>query len=229
MRALKAFFKLVIWTTTIGETKVRIYASAVLLNLGMAGIGLALMAGVPLWATIPFSLLATASMAVHEGGHCLAARKHGMGVSLVEFKWFGAATHHDDVTSRRALVWLSATGVIGNMVAAGVLFALAAPFGSSVIGVVLGAAASFNVIVAAFNILPVLPMDGGLLTAALLGVGKPMDVAWRRVRYLNIVLMGVLMVLTLTQTDLMMALYAGCVLLHLWLAGEKPAPDFAQA
>src|SRR5690606_36847631 len=144
----------------------------------------------------------------------------------VQLKWFGGATHHNEVTSRKALVWMALTGVIGNFGVAALCWGIATAIGGGVWSTLLIGGAVFNVSAGALNILPVLPMDGGILIAAILSGRRKLAVGWKRVRSLNIILFLGLAATALVGLDLMMVMYAALVLLHMWHAGVEPPEDF---
>jgi Zn-dependent protease len=109
--------------------------------------------------------LAFASVLLHELGHALVARRLGVRVSGIELGFFGGAAKMVDLprTSNHEIA-IAAAGPAVSLVLAG-------------LGLGLGAVTHFplvawlgwtNLIIALFNLIPALPMDGGrILRAAL--------------------------------------------------------------
>ncbi|HUJ61562.1 MAG TPA: M50 family metallopeptidase [Kofleriaceae bacterium] len=110
-------------------------------------------------------LLAFGSVVLHELGHALVARKLGVDVSGIELSFFGGAakmvrlprTANDELLIAAAGPAVSlALGGLGIGLAALTRFPLFAWLGWT------------NLIIAGFNLLPALPMDGGRILRALL-------------------------------------------------------------
>lgn len=111
-------------------------------------------------AVLPISLLA--SILIHELAHGLLGRAFGMPVTEYVLTVWGGHTSfgpHVDRPGRSALV--AAAGPAANGVVALLVWLIAEP--TTPLGVVLGMVAYVNVLLAVFNILPGLPMDGGRL------------------------------------------------------------------
>jgi Zn-dependent protease len=103
------------------------------------------------------------SVLLHELGHALTARRYGIGVRGITLELLGGYTEMDrDAPSPRVdlLVSLAGPAVSAVLGAAAVAATLALPDGTVVNQLAFQVAAS-NVIVALFNILPGLPLDGG--------------------------------------------------------------------
>jgi Zn-dependent protease len=109
--------------------------------------------------------LAFASVLLHELGHALVARRLGVRVSGIELGFFGGAAKMIDMprTSNHEVA-IAAAGPAVSLVLAG-------------LGLGLGALTHFslvswlgwtNLIIALFNLIPALPMDGGRILRALL-------------------------------------------------------------
>ncbi|WP_446220336.1 site-2 protease family protein [Micromonospora sp. IBHARD004] len=103
------------------------------------------------------------SVLLHELGHALTARRYGIGVRGITLELLGGYTEMDrDAPSPRVdlLVSLAGPAVSALLGAAGVAATLALPDGTLADQLAFQLAAS-NVVVAVFNSLPGLPLDGG--------------------------------------------------------------------
>jgi len=110
-----------------------------------------------------FAVCLLGSVLLHELGHALTARKLGIGVRGITLEILGGYTEMErDAPTPRAELLVSLAGPavslgLGMVTAAG---ALVLPGGNAVHEVVFLLALA-NLIVAAFNLLPGLPLDGG--------------------------------------------------------------------
>ncbi|MEU8192080.1 M50 family metallopeptidase, partial [Micromonospora carbonacea] len=103
------------------------------------------------------------SVLLHELGHALTARRHGIGVRGITLELLGGYTEMDrDAPSPRVdlLVSLAGPAVSAVLGVAAVAATLALPDGTLTNQLAFQLAVS-NVIVALFNLLPGLPLDGG--------------------------------------------------------------------
>ncbi|XBP96623.1 site-2 protease family protein [Micromonospora sp. CCTCC AA 2012012] len=103
------------------------------------------------------------SVLLHELGHALTARRYGIGVRGITLELLGGYTELDrDAPSPRVELLVSLAGPAVSVVlgAAGVAATLALPDGTLGDQLAFQLAAS-NVVVAIFNSLPGLPLDGG--------------------------------------------------------------------
>ncbi len=110
-----------------------------------------------------FVLALLGSVLAHELGHALTARRFGIGVRGITLELLGGYTEMDrDAPSPRVdlLVSLAGPAVSAVLGAAAVAATLALPDRTVADQLAFQLAAS-NVIVALFNILPGLPLDGG--------------------------------------------------------------------
>lgn len=116
-------------------------------------------------AALPVGLLA--SVLVHELAHGLVARR--LGVPVTEYVltvWGGHTAFERGVRDPGPSALIAVAGPAANGVLAVVAFFLAGSWGGPW-GYVLAAVAYLNLILAVFNVLPGLPMDGGRLLEAL--------------------------------------------------------------
>jgi Zn-dependent protease len=110
------------------------------------------------------------SVLLHELGHALTARRYGIGVRGITLELLGGWTEMDrDAPSPRVDGLVSLAGPAVSLVLGGIgtLAALALP-DRTVIGQIAFQLAASNVIVAVFNVLPGLPLDGGRALRALI-------------------------------------------------------------
>jgi Zn-dependent protease/CBS domain-containing protein len=113
------------------------------------------------------------SIILHELGHSLVARHHGIGIaSITLFVFGGVSQMKEEPRQARQELQIAIIGpVISLGLAAlfGVLGALAARGGQAAgLAVVLTYLAAVNLLVAVFNLLPAFPLDGGRVLRAVL-------------------------------------------------------------
>ena len=152
----------------------------------------------------------------HELGHLLAARLMGRRVDRLTLSALGAELHISGVTAFWQDAVLTLSGPAVNLVLAAVCAAW------SVLPVFTGA----NLLLGAFNLLPIRPLDGGNAAYALLSLAVPAErtervtVAVSRLFALSVVLLGA-WVLAQDRTR-------PCLLLvGLWLAWGVFFPSFS--
>lgn len=110
-------------------------------------------------------LLAFGSVLLHELGHAVVARRLGVRVSGIELGFFGGAAKMVELPrSANHEIAIAAAGPAVSLMLAGAGFGLGALVGSALL-VQIG---WINAVIAAFNLLPALPMDGGRILRALL-------------------------------------------------------------
>ena len=110
-------------------------------------------------------LLSFGSVLLHELGHALVARRLGVGVSAIELSFFGGAAKMESTPrSAKDEIAIAAAGPAVSLMLGGAGLGLAAVTGVgffALLGVI-------NLVIAGFNLIPALPMDGGrILRAAL--------------------------------------------------------------
>ncbi|MFT3696370.1 MAG: site-2 protease family protein [Kofleriaceae bacterium] len=130
-----------------------------LVLLALVFIGFGGLAGV-LLVTIAF-----ASVLLHELGHALVARHLGVRISGIELGFFGGAAKMVELpkTANHELA-IAAAGPAVSLVLAGIGLGLGAMTHVPLIAWI----GYTNLILAAFNLIPALPMDGGRMLRALL-------------------------------------------------------------
>lgn len=121
------------------------------------------------------------SIIVHEFSHSLVARKYGMpmkGITL--FIFGGMAEMGDEPPSSKAEFMMAVIGPISSIVIAGIFYGIYAAGGGLIpqaVNGVIGYLSFINAILAAFNIIPAFPLDGGRVLRSLLW-GIKGDLRW---------------------------------------------------
>ncbi len=123
------------------------------------------------WATgAVATLLLFGSVLLHEFGHALTALRLGVPVrSIVLFIFGGVATLERESDRPGKEFWIAVMGPVVSLVLAGTFYALrfvVAPIGEPVLGVVTYLAV-INGLLAAFNMIPGFPLDGGRILRAI--------------------------------------------------------------
>lgn len=120
-----------------------------------------------------FAVAFYASVLVHELAHTLVALRYRLGVRRIQLQFFGGVSEiENEATSPWREFWLAFVGPLLSIVLGGLfLLALQAVELSTVPGVLLTGLTVSNFVVAAFNLLPGLPLDGGrMLRAVVWGI-----------------------------------------------------------
>ncbi|MFE6592940.1 site-2 protease family protein [Streptomyces sp. NPDC057781] len=125
-----------------------------------------------------FAVAFYASVLVHELAHTVAALRFKLPVRRIQLQFFGGVSEieKEAETPGREFV-LAFVGPLLSLVLAGVFYAALLPVEpDSVPGVLLAGLMVSNLLVAAFNLLPGLPLDGGRMLRAVVWkiTGKPM-------------------------------------------------------
>lgn len=109
--------------------------------------------------------LAFGSVLLHELGHAVVARHLGVRVSGIELHFFGGAAKMVELPrSANHEIAIAAAGPAVSLALAGLGLGLGAVTG----GWLLSAIGWINLVIALFNLIPALPMDGGRILRALL-------------------------------------------------------------
>ena len=189
----------------IGRVPVSIHVSSpivlALLGPGLRDIGLLLV-----WIAV-----ALVSIVLHELGHALVVRRAG-GVPRIDLQWLGGLTSYsptERLTSRRWSVAVSLAGPATG-IAVGLLLewvgGIVQPT-DRYVAAALGYGWFVSYVWALFNLLPVLPLDGGQALRDLLP-GTPAQ-RTKRVATIGTVVGGVVVVLAVWQNQVYVALLIG--------------------
>lgn len=109
--------------------------------------------------------VAFASVLLHELGHAVVARKLGVRVSSIELGFFGGAAKMVELPrSANHEIAIAAAGPAVSLALAGLGFALGKVTGFWFLSWI----GTINLVIAGFNLLPALPMDGGRILRAVL-------------------------------------------------------------
>jgi Zn-dependent protease/predicted transcriptional regulator len=136
--------------------------------------------GYTTWGYWLFGLLTAAAfyacLLAHELAHALVARRHGVQVKgIVLWLFGGVAQLQSDTPTARAELQVAAAGPAASLAIAGIMAVASWLLGeagiSSLLVSSLGWLAGVNLLLAAFNLLPAFPLDGGRILRAVL---------WRR-------------------------------------------------
>ncbi|MGW7319812.1 site-2 protease family protein [Streptomyces sp. NPDC054854] len=125
-----------------------------------------------------FAVAFYASVLVHELAHTIAALRYKLPVRRIQLQFFGGVSEieKESETPGREFV-LAFVGPLLSLALAGIFYlGMKAVDPATVPGVLLAGLMISNLLVAAFNLLPGLPLDGGrMLRAVIWGItGKPM-------------------------------------------------------
>jgi Zn-dependent protease len=111
--------------------------------------------------------LAFGSVLLHELGHALVARQLNVHVSGIELSFFGGAAKMVDMPrSAKHEIAIAAAGPIVSLALAGAGFGLGVALHSNLLAMI----GWINLVLAVFNLIPALPMDGGRILRALLSL-----------------------------------------------------------
>jgi len=109
------------------------------------------------------------SVLLHELGHALVARRYGVHVSGIELSFFGGAAKMVQMPrSADHEIAIAAAGPAVSVMLAGAGLGLGGLLPASGLGLLLVAIGKINLWIAAFNLIPALPMDGGRILRAVL-------------------------------------------------------------
>jgi len=109
------------------------------------------------------------SVLLHELGHALVARRHGVQVSGIELSFFGGAAKMVEMPrSADHEIAIAAAGPAVSLVLAGAGLGLGSLLPLSLLGSLVVAIGKVNLVLAIFNLIPALPMDGGRILRAVL-------------------------------------------------------------
>lgn len=125
-----------------------------------------------------FAVAFYASVLVHELAHTVVALRYGLPVRRIQLQFFGGVSEIEKESERPGREFaLAFVGPLLSLVLSGIFYgALFLVQPRTVVGVLLAGLMLSNLIVAVFNLLPGLPLDGGRMLRALVWKisGKPM-------------------------------------------------------
>lgn len=125
-----------------------------------------------------FAVAFYGSVLVHELAHTVVALRYRLGVRRIQLQFFGGVSEiENEAESPWREFWLAFVGPLLSLLLGGLFYlAMQAVELSSVPGVLLTGLMVSNLVVAAFNLLPGLPLDGGRMLRAVVWAvtGRPM-------------------------------------------------------
>ena len=111
------------------------------------------------------TLVAFASIVLHELGHAVVARELGVRVATIELGFFGGAAQMEAMPRQpRHELAIAAAGPAVSLILGGIGVGLGALTGVGALALI----GWINLVLAGFNLIPALPMDGGRILRALL-------------------------------------------------------------
>lgn len=128
-----------------------------------------LMALLPLLLGLVSALLLFASVLAHELGHSLVAIRQGIEVkSITLFLFGGLASLEKESKTPAEAFWVAIAGPAVSLVLFGLLRVLSVGIGSlGPLSVIIDLVATINLVLALFNLIPGLPLDGGNILKSL--------------------------------------------------------------
>ncbi|MFJ9738752.1 site-2 protease family protein [Streptomyces sp. NPDC101166] len=125
-----------------------------------------------------FAVAFYASVLIHELAHTVAALRFKLPVRRIQLQFFGGVSEIEkEAETPGREFWLAFVGPLLSLVLAGVFYLAMQPVEPGTVpGVLLAGLMISNLIVAIFNLLPGLPLDGGRMLRAVVWkiTGKPM-------------------------------------------------------
>jgi Zn-dependent protease len=134
------------------------------------------------WMGVLGAIGVFASIVLHELAHSVVGRRLGLHIhGITLFVFGGAAEMGEEPADPRTEFWMAIAGPLMSVLLAGIFFLLG--FALSALGAplplvaVVGYLVGINLILAAFNMVPAFPLDGGRVLRAALWAWRG-DVAW---------------------------------------------------
>jgi Zn-dependent protease len=126
-----------------------------------------------------FAVAFYASVLVHELAHTVAALRFKLPVRRIQLQFFGGVSEIEkEAETPGREFWLAFVGPLLSLALSGLFYLALQPVEPDTVpGVLLAGLMASNLIVAAFNLLPGLPLDGGRMLRAVVWklTGKPMS------------------------------------------------------
>ncbi len=116
------------------------------------------------------------SVVIHELGHSVVARLYGVEVKNITLWFLGGVAQFESIPRQRgAEAVIAIIGPIVSGVIGGICFGIwkALPSGAIATRFIFAYLTYMNVLLAVFNLIPALPMDGGRVLRSLLAMGMP--------------------------------------------------------
>ena len=118
-------------------------------------------------AGVAFAILLTLSLLLHEISHAIMSQRFGLPVRSITLHFIGGVTaiEKEPRTPKQAF-WIAAVGPITSLALGGLAFALWQVMPDGLLNFVVGALAGTNLLVGVLNLVPGMPLDGGLVLRA---------------------------------------------------------------
>lgn len=186
------------------DVPVHIGSSLIMLFLAIVMLGGGISSGTDLAYALTFFAILILSIYLHELGHAWGCLIQGVPVRRVMLYGGGGFCEHARSTSAYEDELIVAMGPIVNLAIWAITSMIAPSFAGTSAGWVLETAAYLNLFLAIFNLMPVMPLDGGRLFHLLLlrlmpapvamqvagGVGLAIAIAWIPLMILAFVYVG---------------------------------------
>ncbi len=156
------------------------------------------------------------SILVHELGHAFAARRLGLGPCRIVLHGFGGLTSHSPARSARQGLLISSAGP-GAGLSLGLLAILAIvllPTPSHSLALALQYLAWINIFWSLFNLLPMRPMDGGMILVYGLLAARVQPVTVERIVKTSSLTLAVLVVVGAVLTQMWFVVFIGILVLQ---------------
>lgn len=180
--SLLVFLPILAWLIGSGQ-QIELYAGLI---EGLTGVGFdvsRLRAGSTSWLIgIAAAVGLFVSVTIHELGHSWVALRYGIEIESITLWILGGIASLKTLPKEwNREFWIAIAGPISSILVAAVCYVgvLVIPSSLQVLRFVVGWLAITNVTLAAFNLLPAFPMDGGRIFRALLARSRPYGTATR--------------------------------------------------
>ncbi|MGD1277969.1 MAG: site-2 protease family protein [Tepidisphaeraceae bacterium] len=153
------------------------------------------------------------SVIIHELGHAVTARGYGVKVRRITLWFLGGVAQFEEIPRQHgAEAVVSIVGPLVSLAIGGICWAVlhAIPSGATAVRFVLAYLTYMNIMLAVFNLVPALPLDGGRVLRSLLALAMPHAQATRisaAISRLLAVAMGVLGLFSLNFFLLLVAVF----------------------
>lgn len=119
------------------------------------------------------------SILVHELGHAFVARAFKLGPIDITLHGFGGFTRFKRIPEPKQGLLVTLAGPAASFLLGALALAVTLSFDAGRFDQLIGTAASINLFWAVFNLLPMFPLDGGLITWHGLSLFTAKDIAWK--------------------------------------------------
>jgi Zn-dependent protease len=115
-------------------------------------------------AGVAFAVLLTLSLLLHEISHAVMAQRFGLPVRSITLHFIGGVTAIEkEPTTPKQAFWISAVGPLTSLALGGAFWGLYLVMPQGLLEFVVGALAGTNLLVGVLNLVPGMPLDGGLV------------------------------------------------------------------